>query len=179
MMRRTAAIFSFIVQNNSYTITRISQSDATEILDVYRQCEDFLSLGPQSTATMEMVLKDLETSQNENGSFCGIFNMSGKMIGIVDYIPRNYDDNPTTADIALLMIAAPHRKTGIGKAVIETIENEIRKDPVITKIVSGVQVNNPQAIRFWKERGFRIVSEPKLRPDQTIVFDLQKDLSSE
>jgi ribosomal protein S18 acetylase RimI-like enzyme len=61
--------------------------------------------------------------------------------------------------------------------VVEAVEKEIRKEPGITVIHSGVQVNNPQAIKFWQRRGYRIVSGPKLHPDQTTAFDLRKDLN--
>ena len=58
------------------------------------------------------------------------------------------------------------------------MEAEIRKDDRITTIESGVQVNNPNAIRFWQRRGYRIISGPTLMPDQTTVFALRKDLGS-
>ena len=60
---------------------------------------------------------------------------------------------------------------------VEAIESEIRKDPRVNSILSGVQVNNPQAIQFWLRNGYRIVSAPKLHPDQTTAVDLRKDLS--
>ena len=156
------------------------QADGLEaVLDVYRQCEDFLALGPVSTASMEMVLKDLEISQNEGGIFCGIYRADGKMIGVIDYVPRNFEGSPQTAYLSLLMIAAPFRKRGIGQAIVEAVEREIRKNPTITTIRAGVQVNNPQAIWFWQSHGYQIVSGPKLMPDQTTVFDLRKDLALE
>jgi ribosomal protein S18 acetylase RimI-like enzyme len=75
------------------------------------------------------------------------------------------------------MIAAPFRKKGIGRAIVESLETQIRNDPTINTIRAGVQVNNPQAIRFWQNNGYQIVSGPKLMPDQTTVFDLKKNLS--
>jgi ribosomal protein S18 acetylase RimI-like enzyme len=74
------------------------------------------------------------------------------------------------------MIAAPFRKQGIGAAAVAAVEDEIRRDPEITTIYSGVQVNNPQAIKFWQRQGYRIVSGPILHPDRTTAFDLRKDL---
>ncbi len=56
------------------------------------------------------------------------------------------------------------------------MENEIRKDAKINTILSGVQVNNPQAVQFWQRNGYRIVSEPRLLPDQTTAVELRKDL---
>ncbi len=160
-------------------IRPISQGELDAVLNVYQQCEDFLELGPVSTASMEMVLKDLEISKNESGIFCGIFMADGKMVGVIDYVPRHYQGNPQAAFLSLLMIAAPFRNQGIGKAVVEAVENEIKQDVQITVIFSGVQINNPQAIQFWQRNGYRIVSEPKLYPDQTTAVDLRKDLLTE
>ena len=166
----------FAVGDQTFEIRPISQEDLEAILEVYRQCEDFLALGPVPTASMEMVLKDLEISKEEGGIFCGIFVQDGKMAGIIDYVPENYEGDPKRAYLALLMIGAPYRSQGLGQAVVEAFEDEIRKDARITTIMSGVQVNNPQAIKFWQRQGYRIVSGPILHPDQTTAFDLRKDL---
>ncbi len=48
------------------------------------------------------------------------------------------------------------------------------KDAQVTAILSGVQVNNPQAVQFWQKQGYRIVSGPTLMPDQTTVLGLRK-----
>ena len=154
----------------------IAQDDLEAVLAVYRQCEDFLALGPVATASMDMVRKDLEISESEGGVFCGIYTTDQKMIGVIDYVPNHYQGDPQAAFLSLLMIASPFRDQGIGKAVVDAIENEVRKDTQVAVIFSGVQVNNPQAIRFWQRNGYRIVSEPKLHPDQTTAVDLRKDL---
>jgi ribosomal protein S18 acetylase RimI-like enzyme len=98
------------------------------------------------------------------------------MIGIVDFVLNNYQGNPNVAYLSLLMIDSTFREQGVGKAVFDAVEKEIRKDPLVTTLLAGVQVNNPQAVRFWQRRGFSIVSEAKLMPDQTTVFDLRKEL---
>jgi len=123
-----------------------------------------------------MVRKDLEISKEEGGIFCGIYTENENMIGVVDYVPGNFQGNPQHAFLSLLMIDSSFRSHGIGKAIFDAVEKEIRQDPLVTTLLSGVQVNNPQAVQFWQRRGFSIVSEPKLMPDQTIVFDLRKEL---
>ena len=163
------------VREHAFEIRPVTEEEAGSILKVYRQCEDFLALGPVATASMEMVRKDIEISRAEGGVFCGIYTTGGKMIGIVDYVPSHFEGDPHVGFLSLLMIAAPFRKQGLGAAVVEAIEAEIRKAPQITAIHSGVQVNNPQAIQFWQRQGYRIVSGPKLHPDQTTAFDLHKD----
>lgn len=163
-------------QDKIFEIRPIMQDELDAVLEVYRQCEDFLALGPVATASMEMVLKDIELSKEEGGSFCGIYTDTGKMIGVVDYIASNYRGDPQAAYLELLMIDSSFRNQGIGKAVFEAVENEIRKDSRVMVFFAGVQVNNPRAVQFWLRNGFRITSEPKLMPDKTTAFDLQKVL---
>ena len=155
----------------------ISQDELDAVLNLYKQSKDFLALGPVPTASMEMVLKDIELSHSEGGFFCGIYKADGEMIGVLDYVPRGWEGDASAAFLELLMIAAPHRGHGLGRAVVEAFEDEIRKDPAVRTIFSGVQVNNPGAIRFWQARGYRIVSGPTLMPDQTTAFALRKDLA--
>jgi ribosomal protein S18 acetylase RimI-like enzyme len=157
-------------------IRPVRQDELDAVLEVYRECEDFLALGPVAVASMEMVLKDLEISRDEGGIFCGIYTPAGSMIGVLDYVPKDYHGDPRAAYLSLLMIAAPYRSRGIGEAVVRAVEVEIRRDPHINVIHAGVQVNNPKAVRFWQRHGYAIVSAPKLHPDQTIAVDLRKDL---
>jgi ribosomal protein S18 acetylase RimI-like enzyme len=170
-------IMTIAIRDYSLAIRPISPDELDAVLSVYRQCEDFLALGPVPTASTEMVLKDIEISRGYGGLFCGIYTSEGEMIGIIDYVPSNFEGDPYASYLSLLMIAAPFRKQGIGKAVVEAIENEIKRNAQVDKILAGVQVNNPQAVQFWQRNGYRIVSEPKLYPDQTTGVDLRKDLT--
>jgi ribosomal protein S18 acetylase RimI-like enzyme len=174
-LKDNAQMITVNTRNSFLEIRPVNQDDLDAVLEVYQQCEDFLALGPIATASMKMVLKDIEMSKNEGGIFCGIYTPGGKMAGVVDYVPNNYQGNPQTAFLSMLMVAAPFRNQGIGKAVVDAVENEIKKDAQVTTILSGVQVNNPQAIRFWLRNDYRIVSEPKFYPDQTTAVDLHKD----
>ncbi len=164
------------IKDQSFEIRPVTVDDLPAIFQVYQRCEDFLALGPVATASMEMVLKDLEISKEEDGIFCGIYTTDGKMIGVVDYVPAHYQGNANVAYLSLLMIDSSFRSQGIGKAVFDAVETEIRKNPLVTTFLAGVQVNNPQAVRFWQRQGFAIVSKPKLLPDQTTVYDLRKEL---
>jgi ribosomal protein S18 acetylase RimI-like enzyme len=164
-----------LIRGNSFEVRTITQDDLDAVLDVYRQCEDFLALGPEPTASMTMVLKDIEISHREGGVFCGIYTEDGRMIGVVDFVPGNFEGDPHIAFLSLLMIAPSFRKQGIGRTIVELIENQIRKDAQVTAILSAVQVNSPQALQFWQKNGYRIVGGPELQPDQTTTFRLQKE----
>jgi ribosomal protein S18 acetylase RimI-like enzyme len=159
---------------DSLEIRTVTQDDKDNVLEVYRQCEDFLALGPQPKASPEMVVKDMADMQHEGGLFRGIY-ADGKMVGVVSFIPGGFEGKPNTAFISLLMIAALYRKKGIGTEIVRRTEKEIMANSRITSILSGVQVNNPQALRFWEKNGYRIVGGPEARPDNTTVFHLRKE----
>jgi RimJ/RimL family protein N-acetyltransferase len=165
-----------LIKSRLLTLRTVTPNDTEAILGVYRACEDFLALGPEPKASLEMVQKDLEISRQEGGCFCGIFNAGGQLAGVVDFIPSGFEGKADTAFLSLLMIALQYRNQGIGIETVRLVEREIQKDTTITEIRSGVQVDNPQAIQFWQQNGYRIVSGPELLPDTTIVYRLSKKL---
>lgn len=162
------------ITGNGFLIRSLGEEDAGAIFDVYRMCEDFLALGPEPHASMRMVLDDLGHSREEGGIFCGI-EVSGELVGVVDFVPDNFGGRPGTAFLSLLMIAREHRVKGLGRKVVEALEEEILKNASISEIRSGTQVNNPGGIAFWKRMGYQIVGGPELMPDTTTVYHLLKE----
>jgi ribosomal protein S18 acetylase RimI-like enzyme len=174
--RKNLMVIPVKYQSSSLEIRPVTQEDLPAVLAVYQQCEDFLALGPVSEASMELVHKDLQISQDEGGVFCSIHQADGKIIGVIDYISHHYQGDPQTAYLSLLMIASPNRNQGIGEAVVQAFERQVIQDAQVSVIYAAVQVNNPRAARFWQRHGYRIVSEPRLHPDQTIAVDLRKEI---
>lgn len=163
-----------VIKDNELEIRPINKSEIDNVLEVYKGCEDFLELGPVPKASMSMVKTDIETSKDEGGIYCGIFNEKQKMVGIIDFVPKLYERKIDHSFLALLMIAKPYRNRGIGARVVKLIEKEILKNKYIKYIYSGVQVNNEPAIRFWSRMGYEIYDGPELLPDKTTVFHLIK-----
>lgn len=161
---------------DGFTLRPLTMDDWPAALEVYRQCEDFLALGPVAEASAEMVQADMNHAAEADSHYCGIFDAAGKIMGVVDYLPQGFEGRPEQAFLELLMIAQPYRGQGLGAAVVADVEAKIRRNPDITTILSGVQVNNPAAARFWQRRGYRIVSEPEVMPDTTTAVRLRKDL---
>jgi GNAT superfamily N-acetyltransferase len=171
--------YNFYMQTpSSFQIIPLTLSDALRVLTVYRQCEDFLALGPVATASLEMVLTDMRHSQAEGGIFCGIVLDSHpqELAGVLDYLPAGFEGDPHTAFLELLMIAAPYRNAGLGAAVVAWLEERLRATPEVHFLGSGVQVNNPGGIRFWQRMGFRITGPGVDYPDQTTAYPLLKEL---
>jgi len=164
------------VPNINPVLRDITQEDTASVLEVYRRCEDFLALGPAPKASIDMVIRDIEECRNEGGVFHGIYLHNDQIIGVAACVPAGFEGNPDVAFIGLLMISAPYRQRGIGTEVVRCIEKEIHRNSRITTILSSVQVNNPDAIKFWQKNDYKIISGPELRPDKTTVYRLGKVL---
>ena len=156
-------------------IRKITPDDYPAIHEVYRQCEDFLALGPASKASMDMVIADIREAKAESGIYSGIF--YGKMmVGVVSYIPSHFEFRLLDAYILLMMIIPAYQRKGIGGEVLGRIEKEICAHARIRSILCSVQVNNPDAIRFWEKQSYKIFDGPELRPDKTTVYHLRKEI---
>lgn len=161
-----------------FTIRPVRPNEYGAVLDVYRQCEDFLALGPEPCASPQMVEADLRHSREDGGIFCGIFDPTGQMVGVVDVVLSGFEGSASSAFLSLLMIAAPYRSRGLGRQVVEAVEDIIRQNPAVTTILAGVQVNNPAAIRFWQRQGYAIVGQAQDLPDGTTAYPLRKEITS-
>ena len=155
-------------------IRLIGEDDLPDALMVYRQSQDFLALGPQPIASEAMVKQDIDISHHKGGLFCGIFHPDCGLIGVIDFIPNNFEGRFHQASIALFMIAAPYRRRGIGQQVLAQIHHEILKDPQVDIIITAVQVNNPQALHFWQKNGYQIAGGLEAQPDTTVTYRLHK-----
>ncbi|MHB0887027.1 MAG: GNAT family N-acetyltransferase [Bacillota bacterium] len=164
-----------IAKGSTFVIERVGPADEDRLLTVYRQCEDFLALGPVPRASGEMVQADLRYSSEHGGMF-GVIIADGEPIGVVDYEPSGHDGDPARAALDLLMLAASHRGKGVGAEVVALVEQAIAHDPAVTSLTSWVQVNNERAIAFWRRQGYEAVSGPRANPDGTTVYELRKRL---
>jgi len=162
------------IVTDRFILRPVTETEREAVLGIYRQCEDFLALGPDPYASMAMVEADIRHSEEEGGIFCGIF--APNMVGIIDFVPRLFEGKPEQACLSLLMIALPYRNFGLGADVVRAVEDYIQQDEKVEAILAGVQINNPGAIRFWQRMGYQIISGPLQLPDQTTVYQLRKDL---
>jgi GNAT superfamily N-acetyltransferase len=165
------------ITHERFTVRPVEPAEVGEVLAVYRQCEDFLALGPQPCASIEMVQADLHLSAGQGGVFCGIFDLSGAMIGVVDVIPTGWGGSTQVAFLELLMIAQPYRSAGLGRAAVTAVEAELVRAHDVHTICAGVQVNNPRAIQFWQGMGYAIVSDAQPQADGTTAYALRKDIN--
>jgi len=163
-----------IIRTDTFIIRPLRDDDLLPVLEVYRQCEDFLARTPKPTASMEIVQEDLALSRQNGGIFCGIYNHTGTMMGILDVVLSGFEGERGSAFIELLMIGQPYRQRGLGSAVVQALETYIQRDTHVNVILAAVMVNNPVAIRFWERHGYKIVGGPEAEPDGTTVWKLSK-----
>lgn len=156
---------------------KVEETNIDYVFQVYKECEDFLSLGPDSRASLEMVYKDIEYSKESKGIFNLIKNENGLIIGIIDYVPNKSGENGDYCYIALIMIKSQYRNKGYGKRVLEAIEESVQRQFGINRFWASVQINNEKGISFWQDQGYTICSEPELQPDTTIVVQMKKGKS--
>ncbi|WP_119065340.1 GNAT family N-acetyltransferase [Aggregatilinea lenta] len=161
---------------HNFTLVPVGFEHVPALLDVYRQCEDFLALGPQAYASIEMVKQDLRLSQKAGGLYRGIVNADGQIVGVLDVVPGGFEGDPAVAFVELLMIAVPFRGRGLGEAVLAAAEAEICANPAIREIQLGVQVNNPGGLRFWRRMGYTACGEPEDLPDGTRAMRFRKGI---
>lgn len=161
----------------AFSLRLLDDGDLPALLEVYRACEDFLALGPRPYASADMVLGDLALSRASGGAYHGICDGEGSLIGVADWIPTGFEENPETAFIELVMIAGHHRHSGLGSAVVAEIERRIRLDGRALRIACGVQVNNMAALRFWQRCGYRFNRPAEKQPDGTFTILLRKELN--
>lgn len=160
-----------------FTVRPLTEAELDDMVEVYRQCEDFLALGPVPTASRAMVQADWQLSRDQGGEFCGIYAPDGVLIGVLDVIPGGFEGEAATAFLELLMIAAPYRSHGLGAAVVCALEADLVRRAPLRLLKAGVQANNPGAIRFWQRQGFAITGEAALLADGTTAYPLCKVLA--
>jgi ribosomal protein S18 acetylase RimI-like enzyme len=159
---------------NFYTLP-LGEESVPALLALYRQCEDFLALGPVAKASEAMVRADLALTKPDGGTYYGIFQPDGTLVGVLDVIPQGFEGQADQAFIELLMIGAPYRGKGLGEEIVQALMESLHGGPA-RKLLAGVQVNNPRALKFWQRMGFRVISEPKDYPDGTTAVTTLREL---
>ncbi|MCX6829863.1 MAG: GNAT family N-acetyltransferase [candidate division Zixibacteria bacterium] len=156
-----------------FVVRPITEHNIESTLKVYQQSEDFLSLGPNPQASIQMVYSDMECSERAKGLFCGIWNISGTHLGILDFVPEIREK---TAFVTLLMIARPYRNRGIGADIVTALCQYLVASRAIKTIESTVQINNERGIKFWKKCGFHMSEQAEPQADGTTTFRLRLEL---
>lgn len=165
----------FPLHGDNFEILPAGAERTDELLALYRRCEDFLALNPLApSADAAMIQRDLTTTAAEGGYYCAVQAPGGELLGVVDFIPRGFQEQPQQAFLELLMLPADRRGQGLGARVLACVEDALRIDPQVTALLAGCQVNNPRGLRFWLRQGFEMITEAETQPDGTVCVLLRK-----
>ena len=162
-----------LFQTDDLKVTTIGKRESSALLEVYKQCEDFLALGPVPVASLGMIQKDRADSRRQGGQYCAIRNGQDVLVGVIDFAVT---ERTNSCFLELLMIAAPWRNKGYGRTVVTCLDQYLKRSYGIQRMNAAVQTNNPKGIRFWKRLGYDVSNEPRDQPDGTVTYEMTKML---
>ncbi len=158
-----------------YDLRPLAEADMDSAIALYQQPEACLATEPVRPADRETVEIDMEMCQEEGWSYRGIFHPTGPLAGIVSYLPADNPEYPGAASIHRLMIAPQYLDDGLGQAVVQEVEAEVRQDSHARKILAGAASRNVQALRFWQENGYTRTSGSPLLADKDEMSLFEKE----
>jgi [ribosomal protein S18]-alanine N-acetyltransferase len=81
---------------------------------------------------------------------CVVAEEGGRIVGFIAS-----EENPPLAHIITLDVDAKHRRQGVGRALLETLESNLAARGV-RSILLETAIDNEAAVAFWKRHGYRI-----------------------
>lgn len=142
-------------------IKPLIESDVAAALKVYEQSADFLSLQTTEPPSLELVQADIQSSAEHGSLFCGIFKRtSNDLIGVVDFIPKNFRGQIDYAWISILLIREADRRQGYGSEAYRAVEAHIFSDPVVKRIGHTLLPQYEPSLAFAEKMGFERAGGP-------------------
>lgn len=120
--------------------------------------------------TVEKEQKRIE-NHYRNGNIALVADVDGNIAGTVSIENGN---RPRISHVVNLHISVQkeYRTNGVGTALLKTVLEWAKNDPVVEKVALGVFENNTTAIKLYEKFGFieegRRVKEIKISPDKYI-----------
>jgi ribosomal protein S18 acetylase RimI-like enzyme len=144
--------------SNQYSVRRLDDSDADDILNFCRKNTVYYNYCAAETSK-EQVLNDLHITPPGVGIadkyYVGFFN-GEEMVAVLDLID-GYPE-PDIGYIGFFMMNAALQGKQIGSAIIQDVCVYLKKIGK-TAIRLGIAKDNPQANHFWKKNGFIVIRE--------------------
>jgi GNAT superfamily N-acetyltransferase len=147
-----------MIQVEGTTITSLSDADQPAIDDLYARCADFVALDPNAGPPRQLLHGLPNDAIAERLHVFGFWEGSA-LIGTVAVLCGYVEERDWW--IGLLMLAPPHRGSGLGHRAVEAVLAWARASKVAERLWIAVAPANEHALRFWKREGF----EERSRPD--------------
>lgn len=157
-----------------YSVRCMCDGDADMILELclsndqyYRYC------GRQPSR--ELILDDLHVTPPgmpvSSKYYVGFFEEGGRLAAVMDLID-GYPDSET-AYIGFFMVRKDLQGRNVGTGIVGEVFGYVRQKGM-TRMMLGIDKDNPQSNHFWKKNGFSVVRE--VRQEQGTVLVAEKVL---
>lgn len=136
-------------------IREYKPQDLTAVCQIMKNHWNKLSTMPEyNQALMDGMLIDripFDMAHKDKKLHIIVFEDEGKVVGFATY----YYQNPVTGHVELLAIAPSHQSKGLGKKMMDYIQNELMRNK--TQFIQlYVYPSNHKAIEFYKHLGFGV-----------------------
>jgi RimJ/RimL family protein N-acetyltransferase len=142
-------------------IKPLTSSQAEAVWNVYKQAADYLELQTTEPLSLAMARSDIEAASLRGSEFVGLFERtSNELIGVADFVPKNFRGQPDYAWLNVLLIRQSNRRQGYGTEAYRVIEEYIFDDPVVTRIGQALLPQFEPSLRFAEQMGFERAGGP-------------------
>jgi RimJ/RimL family protein N-acetyltransferase len=149
------------LETDRLIIRLLTEDDVEATLKVYEASVDFLDLQTTEPPSIEMARSDMQSSSQRGSVFAGIFNRaSGELIGITDFVPKNFRGQSDYAWVSVLLIRESDRGQGFGSEAYRAVEDFIFGDPEVTRIGTVLVPQYEPALKFAEKLGFERAGGP-------------------
>ena len=156
-----------------YSVRRMTDNDTDTILSFCLQNTQYYEYcGKQPTR--ELILNDLHVTPpgiDASAKYYVGFCRDTELVAITDLIEGYPDD--TYCFIGFFMMNKYMQGRQIGSEIIRELCDYIRSEG-FTKVMLGIDKNNPQSTHFWKKNGFKAVRE--VEQDTGVIVVAEKRL---
>lgn len=142
-----------------YDLRNVNISNIDEVFKIYLSNDDYFILSGGSPATIENVyldIKDIPPNAKIEQKQYKIIKLGKEYIGVIDYITEYPDFD--VIYVGLFMIEKSFQGFGHGGIILREFEAQA-KEKGFKRIRLGVIHNNESGLRFWENKGFKVIKE--------------------
>ena len=144
--------------SNKYTVRRMSDPDAEDILEFCKENTQYYEYC-QAEPALEQVMSDLHLAPPGIGPkdkyYVGFY-QDDDLVAVMDLVDGFPEDG--IVFIGFFMMSKRLQGQEIGSSIIREV-SEYLKSKGITSIRLAIDKGNPQSTHFWKKNGFSVIYE--------------------
>lgn len=139
------------------TLRPLTPADTPHLQAVYDSSEDFFQAATGQPAPASQARRELEASAEDAGHvLLGIF-WQETLAGVIDL--RLAEPEPFDARLALLLVAEPYRRRGLGSWALRILEAWLRLATPTEAVVLAVMAQDHDGQRFFLRHGFAFTGQ--------------------